>query len=661
MKKYIIFSAFFALTVMTYATEYFVAPMGAGDGTKNAPFGTIDKALAIAQPYDIITLREGTYKAPFYPNDDYINIPHLTIQGYEGEHAHIESPYGSGKKIALWIGAKAEYFTLKNLEISGGDVYTIKLDTYWDWPEGGDHRARHVLIADCEIHHSGTDIIKITPECDDVTIRDSHIHHSGLYYTSGDAKKVGDNTLYPNCQGIDNVNADRMLVQGNHIHDIPYDNPAIFFKGGAIDVVVERNKIEKSYTGIAIGAQTDIDFYSAETNPAPYYNSFNGVVRNNIIKNMRGDCISFMAAKNPKVYNNTLLYCGMETQGKAISFRHQPTWGEGGAMNQPTVNALVVNNLVIGTDPSGSNEWQDFLIEVRGYDDNNILAIKEGSLKMDYNLYWDPRYTDLRVRNYNTVLVNPKDTVTLNQWQQSPLHNPQYSEQNTKYIYPKVEESGALLEGSPAIASGMIVDGLKEDYYGHPRKIDSVDIGAISYGGTVVPPKANETIYEDAENENTVGWSVYDDDPSNTTIENVYDSLKQSRVIHLQGAGIENGYILGNWEGVEGAWETTSKTLSWDMRFNESFIIYVRILTEKGSRYIYYTAYESSYGKSGEYIHFGLGSSAKNGTWQTFTRDLEADLKKFEPNNKLLKVNAFLVRGSGLIDNIKMKKDDVNS
>jgi len=656
MKKNIIFSAFFALTMITYATEYFVAPMGTGDGTKNAPFGTLNKALAIAQPYDIITLREGTYNAPFYPNDDYINIPHLTIQGYEGEHAHIKSTYGNGKKIALWIGAKAEYFTLKNLEISGGDVYTIKLDTYWDWPEGGDYRARHVLIEDCEIHHSGTDIIKITPECDDVTIRDSHIHHSGLYYTSGDAKKVGDNTLYPNCQGIDNVNADRMLVQGNHIHDIPYDNPAIFFKGGAIDIIIERNKIEKSYTGVAIGAQTDIDFYSADTNPAPYYNSFNGIVRNNIIKNMRGDCISFMAAKNPKVYNNTLLYCGMETQGKAISFRQQPTWGERGAMNQPTTNALVVNNLVIGTDPSGSNEWQDFLIEVRGYDDNNILAVQEGSLKMDYNLYWDPRYPDLRVRNYNTILGSLKDTLTINQWQQSSLHNPQFSERNTHYLNPKIDENGKLLKNSPAIGRGMIVEGLSEDYYRNPRKLDSIDIGAISYAGTVLPSKAKETIYEDAEDGNIVGWSVYDTDPSNATIENIYDSLKQSRVIHLQGMGTENGYILSNKEGLSDDWKTTSKILSWDMRFNKSFIIFIKVLTEKGGRYIYYTEDKQNYGKSKEYIHFGLGENAKNGTWQTFRRNLEADLKKFEPNNKLLEVNAFLVRGSGFIDDIKVTK-----
>ena len=35
-------------------------------------------------------------------------------------------------------------------------------------------------------------------------------------------------------------------------------------------------------------------------------------------------------------------------------------------------------------------------------------------------------------------------------------------------------------------------------------------------------------------------------------------------------------------------------------------------------------------------IKIGLDSNSKNGTWQTFTRDLEADLKQYEPDNELL-------------------------
>ena len=44
----------------------------------------------------------------------------------------------------------------------------------------------------------------------------------------------------------------------------------------------------------------------------------------------------------------------------------------------------------------------------------------------------------------------------------------------------------------------------------------------------------------------------------------------------------------------------------------------------------------------------------KNGTWQTFVRDLDADLKKYESDNEIITVNGFFVKGSGLIDNVEM-------
>jgi len=42
------------------------------------------------------------------------------------------------------------------------------------------------------------------------------------------------------------------------------------------------------------------------------------------------------------------------------------------------------------------------------------------------------------------------------------------------------------------------------------------------------------------------------------------------------------------------------------------------------------------------------------GLWQTITRDLEEDIRDFEPNNRLVSVNSLQVRNSGLIDDIKM-------
>jgi hypothetical protein len=69
---------------------------------------------------------------------------------------------------------------------------------------------------------------------------------------------------------------------------------------------------------------------------------------------------------------------------------------------------------------------------------------------------------------------------------------------------------------------------------------------------------------------------------------------------------------------------------------------------------MYYTKSNSSEGINGVFIHNGLGKSATNGMWQTFTRNIEDDLHDVEPDNKLISTNYFMVLGDGLIDDIYM-------
>jgi len=168
--------------------------------------------------------------------------------------------------------------------------------------------------------------------------------------------------------------------------------------------------------------------------------------------------------------------------------------------------------------------------------------------------------------------------------------------------------------------------------------------------------QAYATVYEDAEDESTNRWKVYDNRPRGASLDNVYVEDRDSNAIQFLGRGRRNGYILGNWEGRAGAWNnTTEHTLKWDMNFDESYTVYVRVMTKQGGRYIYYTPSNKSHGKRNSYIHIGLGKDSRNGIWQTITRDLNADLKKYEPSNTLIAVNAFLVRGNGLVDNVRLE------
>lgn len=161
------------------------------------------------------------------------------------------------------------------------------------------------------------------------------------------------------------------------------------------------------------------------------------------------------------------------------------------------------------------------------------------------------------------------------------------------------------------------------------------------------------TVYEDAEDGTTLGWEVYDNDPDWAYVSNIYDTDRQSRVIELNGYGLYNGYRLRNpdltpWNN------STQHYLEWYFNYDEMFMVFVDVETSEGQRYLSYLPmnWEPSY--SGSYIFLGLGDNLLNNGWHRVIRDLEADLKTVEPLNRILKVNGFLIYGSGRIDDIKL-------
>jgi len=154
-------------------------------------------------------------------------------------------------------------------------------------------------------------------------------------------------------------------------------------------------------------------------------------------------------------------------------------------------------------------------------------------------------------------------------------------------------------------------------------------------------------VYENAERKKDKKWhTLYAD--STATIDKVYDFNKKSRVVKFKGSGSKDTYILGAKKGVK-AWRSSDKIIRWSMNYSEDFVILLSIYTDYGYRYLIYTS-----GSDDGNLYYGLGVNSINGTWQTFTRNIEDDLHKFEKENQLLFVNAFLIRGSGRVDDIEM-------
>ncbi|NPA60895.1 MAG: hypothetical protein GXO06_01250 [Epsilonproteobacteria bacterium] len=162
----------------------------------------------------------------------------------------------------------------------------------------------------------------------------------------------------------------------------------------------------------------------------------------------------------------------------------------------------------------------------------------------------------------------------------------------------------------------------------------------------------NVTIYEDSENGDTIGWSIFENTSGTATITNILDNEKGDRVISLQGEGLADAYTLRDENGER--WnDTQNSVIEWSMRYSENFTIYIETQTTEGRRYLVYTPINEDRGVSGSYIRFGLGENKIDGNWHTIQRDLQADIKKFEPDNELIAIDSIIIRGSGLIDDIK--------
>ena len=166
------------------------------------------------------------------------------------------------------------------------------------------------------------------------------------------------------------------------------------------------------------------------------------------------------------------------------------------------------------------------------------------------------------------------------------------------------------------------------------------------------------TTYEDAEDHETTGWVIYTGSVE-ASVENVEDSERGSRVIALTGNGQETGYRLGNQRGrgTSDHWNNeTERTLEWSMKYDEDFAVLVSILTSQGNRFLMYTNQsEDKQGKiRGGKVRYGLGEESADGTWHTFTRDLEADWNAFVSDNPIIAVNGFFIKGSGRVDDISL-------
>ena len=389
------------------ANGIYVSPDGndaVATGSIDAPYKSINAALTAAKPGDTVILRSGTYREGINVE---VRKPNITIKSKKGEWAVIDlTTYNSGRDedSGVYFRPEASGGKLQCVEVIGG-YYAVCVETKWRWGGNDDWMAASdVIIEDCILHDSRYDVVKVKPNCNNITIRFNEIYNSGRaevnkeYWLQGEA----------NAEGIDNVNGDNMVVHNNYIHDI--GGTGIYAKGGATDTIIENNIIENVYgAGIMVGFDPSPPWFDISVNPQ-YYENIRGIVRNNLIINVGWEGIGLYGSKDAQVYNNTLVNVdcgGLYHSAIYFGLTYQDWASHPG--RPANVNPNIHHNIVC--QPASFNRQ---MIEIRYSADLGGMSALSGNPTMSSNCYFiadkDARFTD---RRPNSIL----EAVGLSAWQ----------------------------------------------------------------------------------------------------------------------------------------------------------------------------------------------------------------------------------------------------
>jgi len=337
--------------------------------TLNPGTDVIYTALQSAKAGDTLVLKGGNYTET---HELKVQVENLTIMSYPGEWAVIDRSNDelSDNESGIWFYVGSNGGNLLCTEIKGG-LYAVSTETKWDWDEADKSGASNLTIKNNKLHSSGHDVVRIKPNCDNVQIIQNEIYDSGLAYAGQDSC---------NAEGIDNVNADNMLVQNNYIHDIC--STGVYCKGGAMNCLIENNTIENTgEIGISLGFDTSPEYFDMTVNPN-MYESIGGIARNNLIVGTNLAGIALYASKDSQIYNNTVSNANQDAIQASLYFGITYQDWEESAKRPANTNPDIHDNIFI-------QNFKSPIISIRTSEELGGLSALDGALKIDNNCYFD--------------------------------------------------------------------------------------------------------------------------------------------------------------------------------------------------------------------------------------------------------------------------------
>jgi Right handed beta helix region/Pel9A-like, right handed beta helix region len=190
------------------AQDYFVAPEGndANPGTLEKPWKSPVKAAKLLKAGDTLYFRKGQYKCRangtygLAPYADGTKDKPITFKNYKNEHVRIDckgSDWGVTSNGYNWI-------VFDGLDITNSTHYGMKLSAASGrrGPDGEYVYSKHVIIRNCEVHHTGMECI-FACEASNLTVENCYLHDSARSH--GIYLQVGcDNAVLRNITSVNN-------------------------------------------------------------------------------------------------------------------------------------------------------------------------------------------------------------------------------------------------------------------------------------------------------------------------------------------------------------------------------------------------------------------------------------------------------------------------
>jgi hypothetical protein len=417
------------------------------DGSEENPLRTIGYALQQARPGDTIIVKPGVY--------------------YEYQVGSMAG--GSdlcGGTDDAWITVKSEVKHGAVIDGLGvGEVVRF-------------YERHHFIVDGFEVRNSGNNLIHADGKSHHLIFRNIYAHHAGSQGAGGDVMKFNQSSditveycelAYPGSRDdtawqeiIDYVDVDNAVVRNNYLYGA--GGIAMKAKGGSRNALFENNIVvgpqQAMYPDalIGIGAWTGSNLFV----DGDVYESYDMIVRNNIVIGAKREAIGVYDSIGARIYNNTIIDAGLS----GIFFR------DGNAPMDESRDVEIFNNIFLNTKGEMYTPiTKQAAREVHDVRHGNNLFWNNGNPIPTGEFWGFLPVVDILEEEANNVVGDPRlfdldiDDITA---------NPE------NYSFDQLAEKFHPTAGSAAIGIGIDNEYAPFDFFGNERS-ETPDAGAISY------------------------------------------------------------------------------------------------------------------------------------------------------------------------------------